>query len=214
MLQWLDQNKEWFFQGIGVTVLVFLFGYLRNPIEGYFYRKFTLNREKEIEEQLHLRLKKMIIERSFIDAEIKIDKEDIEKIEIYCVTFIKNENRKNPFDRIWVKDCEFKIDHNIDGFSLEKEEINLRLKHISFPYKFYMTVPNNSEIKTKYYARLLEAKHIVTGRGKINKDQSKWDIWFLLNNQPVHPDVEIIGSINHTLVNQAIIRNMVYSSKN
>lgn len=214
MLQWLDQNKEWFFQGVGVTILIFLFGYLRTPIEGYFRRKFILDREKEIEEQLWLRLSEVITERPLIDAEIKISTEDLGKIDFYCVIFTKNENRKNPFDRIWIIDIEFKIPHNSEGLTLEKGEIRARLKNISFPYKFYISVPNTEESKSKYYLKLLEAKCIVTGRGCVNKkDNSRWNIWFLLNSQPIHPDVQFPGAINHTLMNQVLIRNAVYDTE-
>ncbi len=213
MIQWLDQNKEWLFQGVGVTFVAIILGALRNPIVIYFRKKIIQSSEKKIEEQIQERLKEIIAERSLIDVELNIDREDIDVVSFYCVTFNKNEKRKNPFDRIWIIDHEFKINHDADGFSVEKEEIGNRLKHISFPYKFYMSVPNIPEIKSKYYSRLLEAKHIVTGKGAINKnDQTVWNIWFLLGSQPIHPDVQFAGSINHTLVNQILIRNKVYNN--
>ncbi len=193
---------------------IFLFGYLRTPIEGYFRRKIISNKEKEIEKQLQIRLREIITERSLIDAEIEIDTEDVDKIDFYCVVFSKNEHRKNSFDRIWVIDIELKIPHNKEGFIIEKGEIRDRMKNISFPYKFYISVPNTLESKNKYYLRLLEAKCIVTGRGSVNvKDSSRWNIWFLLNNQPIHPDVQFPGSINHTLINQVLIRNSVYNTE-
>ncbi len=214
MFQWLDQNKEWLFSGLGATLTAVVFGFLYKNFNKYLLKIFIKSREKEIEEKIHDRLKDMLAERSLVDIEVDIDTDDINNIELYCVLFSKNEVREHSFDRIWVIDAEFKIDHTAEGFSIEKSEISKRLKHFSFPYKFYMAVPNDPEIKKKYYSRLLESKKIVTGRGSINKkDNSKWNIWFLLNNQPIHPDVQFPGSINHTLVNQVLIRNSVYSAK-
>ncbi|MEI7870154.1 MAG: hypothetical protein WCI11_19900 [Candidatus Methylumidiphilus sp.] len=211
MIQWLNDNKEWLFGGLGVTLIMATLKFSNSNVTRFFDQLFLRRMNEKFDSMFYDRLGELISEYPSIYTKFEVDKED--SVEFFFVTYCKNENRKNTYDTIWLENSKDKVEYTSDGFELKKEGIAKRLKNASDPYKFYITVPISSEVIHKYYCRLLEAEHIVTGRGERDEDETRWRIWFLMHNQPVHPDPQSPSALNHTLVNQVYIRNKIYDKK-
>jgi hypothetical protein len=210
MIQWLVDNKEWLFGGLGVAIIMGALRVFGTSFIKYLNQRLLRTMEREIREKVDDRLEEIIRVGPTIIVDMDLDPNEVE---IYCVTYRLNDNRQAPFDEVWVENSKFKIVHvTNDGFSLRKKEIWKELADPSDPYKFFMTVPNSPEGICKYECRLLAAKHTVTGRGEEDEDTKKWRIWFLLLSEPIHPDATNATEVNHTLVNEAFIRNRVYNA--
>lgn len=154
-----------------------------------------------------------IKERHEISKEIQIEHD---KAKLFFVTFCKNDQERSTFDEHWIIDKTKSIPVIKNSyFVVKKKTIQDNMKDPLFPCKFYLEVDNTPQEKQKYYTRLLEAECTVTGKGSIDVDNSsKWRIWFLVNNEPYHPDIEDLMRINHTLVNRALVREGNVSRNN
>lgn len=164
---------------------------------------------ENLEKLKNIQLQKLLqkeVSHSFINKP-EIFKEmtiEPESAKVYCVTFAPNEPDRQDFEESWVEDEVFEIKSGIWGFVVHKKEIKNKLKHVDYPYKFFVRVKNTQEEKYKYYARLLEAECTVTGKGDIYPlDGNYWRVWFVINNETYHPDVEDLMRLNQALVNTA-----------
>ncbi len=159
-------------------------------------------KKKQIRKLIQSELSSSFKNKPIIFKEIIIEP-DMAKV--YCVTFIPNKNKEQSFDESWIEDDAFEIKSDTWGFIVHKSQIREKLKKIDYPYKFYLKIKNDKEEKRKYYARLLESECTVTGQGDIHPDDGNyWRVWFIINNEYYHPDVDDLMRLNHTLVNSAL----------
>jgi hypothetical protein len=204
MLQWLIDNKNWLFSGLGLVIVIGFLKFSRSQVVDYLRQRLLRSLEENFNKKFKKRLERILSESPKIEAEIDVDPNEIE---FYCVTYRQNENRKLPYESKWIEKDKFKINASRNGFVLTKKDISSRMENSYDPYKFYMTVPNSPKTINKYYIRLLQARHVVTGRGGPDEEKNKWRIWFLLNSQPIHPHSQNPKTLNHTLENPVFIKN-------
>ena len=206
--QWINQNKEWLFSGVAVVFITTLGSPIRRFIQShldfYFKKRFFRDIDKEVKFRINSIVEYGLLESSVITHDIEIDPQ---QVSLYCVTFCQNELKEFPFEEKWIEDKRINIKFRAGGFSIKKELIKHNLEDISNPYKFYLEIDNVTEEKKKYYACLLKARCIVTGGGEEDTDNGKkWRIWFLLPSLAVHSDVQNAVTINHTLINESLVR--------
>lgn len=211
MFQWLNENKEWLFGGLGAAIVIGLTKFFGTQFGDYLKQRLLRSLNEDFDNKFNERLREVFSESPRIFAEIDVDPDEVE---FYCVTYRMNENKKMSYERTWIENDKFKIEPSRDGFALLKEDIGKRMKDPADPYKFYMKVADSPESINKYYLRLLQARHVVTGCGEPDDENNKWRIWFLLSSQPIHPYPTSPTNLNHTLVNQVFIRSSVFGANN
>ena len=215
MLQWINQNREWLFSGAAIALLTALGPPLGRSIwsqlDSYFKKRFFRDIDKEVKRRVNSIIGYGLRESPVITQDINIDPQ---KVSLYCITFRQNKSKEFPFEEKWIRDKKIKIKFESGGFSIRKELIKKNLENIFNPYKFYLEIDNLPEEKQKYYARLLEARCIVTGGGEEDiDDERKWRIWFLIPSQAVHSDVQNVVTINHTLINESLVKQETLDHK-
>jgi hypothetical protein len=167
-------------------------------------RAIKFVRAKKLKKAIQSQLGRSLKEKPIIFKELNIDPS---AARLFCVTFKPNMKQSLNFDESWVDDVTFEIECGTWGFNVHKSQIKDKLKEVDYPYKFYLKVKNDPAEKQKYYARLLDAECTVTGRGDIfPNDSAYWRIWFVINNEPYHPDIDDLMRLNHTLVNRLLVK--------
>jgi hypothetical protein len=207
MLQWIDQNKEWLFSGVAITAIAIvgrpLGNLIKHQLDSYFTNRFFREVEREVTNRVNSILTYGLRESPVITQDLDIDPTEVS---LYCVTFQENKHVELPFEEKWIEYKKIPIRFKAGGFSIRKELIRSNLKSIFDPYKFYLEVKNSSEEKQKYYMRLLKVRCIVTGGGEEDTTNQKWRIWFLIPSLAIHADVQSAVTVNHTLINEALVR--------
>ena len=215
MLQWLNQNKEWLFSGAAIAAITIVGPpagkLIQHQMDEFFKRRFFQQIDREVKDKVDSIFAYGLRESPVITQDLDIDPREVS---LYCVTFCENEDAEFPFEEKWVEYNKIPIRFKSGGFSIKKEVIKGNLKDIFSPYKFYLEVENTAEERQKYYVRLLKARCIVTGGGEEDpNDNKKWRIWFLIPSLTVHSDVQSAVTINHTLINESLVRQETFEDE-
>ena len=82
-------------------------------------------------------------------------------------------------------------------FSIRKNIIFQHLEKKDDSYKFCLIV-RKDELQ-EYVVNLLNADCIITGTGEPDDDADMWRIWFLVDKEPIHPEITQPKYLNHLL---------------
>lgn len=207
MFDWISQNKDWLFSGAAIAVIALFFKLITSYLWPIVRREVFNALQNQINSAANEQGPNIIKTNPEISRQIDLNPD---LVSLYFVTFKPNENEIFAFEERWIEHKRIKIPTTQYGFTVRKEEIIKELKDINDPYKFYLEVNNTAEEKHKYYSRLIESEFTVTGKGSIDHDNpAKWRIWFLVNNEPIHPDIEGLVQINHSLINRPRIAKAI-----
>lgn len=129
-------------------------------------------------------------------------------VEVQCerdpgddVTVIVELYTRNATTGHWVSDRTIQMEYDGRGeFKLHTAEIASQLRERHFPYKLFCRVRENERLMSDYCFRLFSnGRSIITGKGVPDQDDGYWRIYFLVNDQPVHPEMRDLYEINHCL---------------
>lgn len=119
--------------------------------------------------------------------------------EFYCQLFQKNNDIKRGEE--WYKPLGEALkltELKPNRWGIKASAIRDILKRDSDPFKFYCLVPLD-EVDL-YYGCLAKSGFTITGCGHVSPlEKDKWMIWFLVDREHHHKNIQSISRINHKL---------------